>query len=450
MDFKGRINKWLKSGNQNLPINVTLQNGYNEPEAVTTYGLNGNADNVNNYPELLTVFQGIAEVSAPLIFWANNSSKVGFKIFDVSANGDKKEVTNTSDPLHLLLKKPNPFMGFSELKANELICSKLMGNSYINALNSEKVGGVRPAELWLLPPQITTIKLVSENVKDFRSTLISNYIVSIGGNEMRIEPGEVLHRKNITPGFSYGVGLYGMSSLNPAEKPINSISSAYSAKVKQYKEGAKGLFTPDAKYNELGDVSLIKEKDIEAEQKALEKYGAVGGKYTNMISRLPLKYQKTSYSLKELNIRESIIDDADVISSNIGVPLLLYSDKKNATYENKAQAEKDFYLGNFKSYEDEFYKDLTVFVQSFKIWKNRVIEPDFSKIPQFIQYITDLQTVFGKDAENGIITRNEYLRNTNRPISENKEFDEYYTFNLGEWLPLNAKRNDPETNNTGN
>ena len=177
-----------------------------------------------------------------------------------------------------------------------------------------------------------------------RDEIIKEYHLSnFNGVMKKLNTNTVFHANNenirLDQHFTEGV-----SDLVALQKPISNIDRAYESRnVLINKRGALGAWTSEKKDEAMGSLPLD-ETEIETVQKAFEKYGLLDDQYQQVISPMPLKWQKTAMNVKELMLFEEIESDAIAIANSKGVPELLVKYYiKGGTFNNLDASEKRLY-----------------------------------------------------------------------------------------------------------
>ncbi len=112
--------------------------------------------------------------------------------------GDFEEIIEQT-PEMKLLSKPNPWMTAFDFPTLLMIYLQLTGNSYIHPVIDPRLGV--PCELWMMPPQWTSI------IPD-REHFIAGYVYGKSSEvERKFQPDEVIHFKQPNPkDLFYGMG----------------------------------------------------------------------------------------------------------------------------------------------------------------------------------------------------------------------------------------------------
>jgi hypothetical protein len=252
--------------------------------------------------------------------------------------------------LRKLLKKPNPLQTGSEWLRQLKVNYEVFGNGYVygmipigweNRFTYEDIEVLNNLPPYCISPVLTGNWLTATKKEE----IISKYVLKNFNNINKdLHPNTVMHFNNTNIRFDSDFTI-GKSDLLALTKPITNITKAFEARnVLIERRGPQGVFTNDSKDDALGGYIPYKEEDIETAQKALAKYGIIDGQYVNAITPIPLKWQKTGFSTKDLMLFEEIESDAIAIATSKGVPELLAKYYvKGGTFENLNASEKRLY-----------------------------------------------------------------------------------------------------------
>ena len=392
------------------------------------------SSNQNN-EELLRIYNEVAEVFAPINYFARNSGNVKFNIYERNAKGEDVLIINTDDKLFKLLTKPNNLQGWNEFYSQTITNYKLFGNVFLNFAAAE---GYTPKEIFILPATTQILTNKANYSVDFRRVEIKSYKTEFA----TINENEVLHLKNTNPNFTNGNFLFGLSELVSCSKAISNIEKGYSVRGSMYENGPEWLVsaTDANKKNEYSNAATPDEIK-ERQKKFSEKYGQTLGKWRFMFLDMAHNATNVSTDLNKLGIEKSNLADFQTICSVIGVPSILLSDTTGSTYSNQAEVSKRWYENEFASLNNSIFEDLTTYVRGIKGWENRIIKPDYSNIPQLQKNVNEKKETYESMVFSGLITRNEYLKKIGEPANENTEFDELRIYNNGSWTELNTNDN---------
>jgi len=369
---------------------------------------------------LILYFNTLAEVAAPPLKYADGASQI--------------TLTTKNKEVLALLNKPNYHQGFNEFFSLLVLYKRLLGESIIDAVPQIKLGveGKKPNSLYLWTPQFTSIKLTKD--KDFRDNSIDKYIFDskeVDKKILSVDPDKILHLKEVNPNFKNNQYLFGESRYAGCYRNIESIIEGYGAKVNLYKNGPRLIITGKAQ----GDfASMGKSEDIATVQKAMKKYGAGANKYNNLITDVPLDVTNASLNVAQMQILPNNQHDFDRLCDAQGIDSKVFS--KEAKFEDKKSALKEFYNNAFRSEIDATVNDLQTYLQRW--WPElNDLTPDYSQISEIVQANNEESERLLKNAEKGLMTRNEYLEAIGKDARKEPEFNQlyYYTDRNG-WVSL--------------
>lgn len=251
--------------------------------------------------------------------------------------------------LHDLLRQPNPLQSTFEWLRQYKVNREVFGNGYIyasipvgweKAFTYEDISVLNNLPPYCMSPILTGKWLDATTKED----IISGYEFSyFNGKKKLLNPNTVLHLNNVNIQFDQNF-TQGQSDLLALKMPITNIEKAFESRnVLINKRGALGILSSDIKDEAMGSLPMD-DKQIEQVQEAFKKYGLLDDQYSQIISPLPLKYQKMAMSVKELMLFEEIESDAIAIAVAKGVPeLLVKYYVKGGTFNNLDASEKRLY-----------------------------------------------------------------------------------------------------------
>ncbi len=361
-----------------------------------------------NYSYLTNSYNNLAEVAAPINFYADNSSQV---LFDIQ----KAKKIIDSHWLSTLMLKPNYYQNYGEFISAIIMQRLLYSNVYIYAESAETVRyGKIPNSLYLLPPSKISIEL---NKKSFIDNSIKSYIYD---EKTIISPEKILHLKGTNPNFNNSQYLYGLSNLVSVNKNIQSLEEGYSAKVGIYKHGPRVVMS--SKGGGMGEIGVFTDDTQNIKEKIATEYGLTEGLYQILVTDMPLDVHVIGKNIKELAIVENNLSDFQKICSVLSIPSLILSDNEGATFANVKEAKTMFFNGVFKSLVNSTFEALTLFFKQFE--KEIEIVPDFSNIPEILEVEKKEQANLIELCKLGLITRNELLIMLGYSTINNSQFNE--------------------------
>lgn len=251
--------------------------------------------------------------------------------------------------LYDLLRQPNPLQSTFEWLRQFKVNREVFGNAYMyasvpvgweNNFTYQDITVINNLPPYCMAPVLTGQWLDATKKED----IISRYELSYFNGKKRIlNPNTILHLNDVNVKFDQNF-TQGQSDLLALKMPITNIEKAYESRnVLITKRGALGILTSEMKDEAMGSLPL-EEDQVEQVQKAFEKYGLMNDQYSQIISPMPLKYQKMAMSVKELMLFEEIESDAIAIAVSKGVPeLLVKYYVKGGTFNNLDASEKRLY-----------------------------------------------------------------------------------------------------------
>lgn len=367
---------------------------------------------------LILYFNTLAEVAAPPLKYADGAAQI-------TLDTENKEVKK-------LLANPNYYQGFNEFFSLLVLYKRLFGEAIIDATTPIKIGEAKkPDSLYLLSPQYISIKTTKE--QDFRTNIIEQYIFDCKERNkkiLEIDPDKILHLKEVNPNFKNNQFLFGESRYAGAYRNIESIIEGYGAKVNLYKNGPRLIITGKSQ----GEfASMGKSEDIKTVQEAMKKYGAGADKYNNLITDVPLDVTNASLNVGQMQILPNNQSDFDRLCDAQGIDSKIFS--KEAKFEDKRSALKDFYNNAFRSEIDSTVNDIQTYLQRW--WPDlNDLTPNYSQISEIVQANNEESERLLKDAEKGLMTRNQYLIAIGKEERKEPEFNELYFLTGAGWVPL--------------
>lgn len=282
----------------------------------------------------------VATVFASIKIMAESVSKLPVKVFQEDENGIQRA---TKHYLNRLLKlRPNQYMSTTSFFSALETQLNLYGNSYASIEYDHKG---RVIGLW--PMDTNNVTIYIDNVGLLNAKTKIWYVVNAGGQQIKLQPYEVLHFKN-------GITLDGIVGIPPLEYLKNTIeNSAQSEKFINnfYKQGlqVKGI----VQY--VGDLNEDAKKQFRENFESMSS----GLKNSHRIALMPVGYQFVPMSLNmhdaqflennELTIRQ--------IANAIGVKMHQLNDLSRSTHNNIEQQNRDFYdsslMARLTMYEQE-------------------------------------------------------------------------------------------------
>lgn len=365
--------------------------------------------------KMIEAFKSIPEVFAGIDLIADRVSKGIWELVDV----DTEEV-DYKDPIWNRIKEmPNWKQPFDKFIYNSEVYRISTGNcfiyKYIPKQLSNKIENI--SQLWLLPPQFTTVNRKSGATKFFYSTsitdLVESYTVDFGYERQDILPEFITQEWFVDVDFD-NRELRAMSPLRAAEMPINNLNSVYQARFTIYdKRGMMGMFS-SRKTDDTGVISMSSAERKQLREQMNEDYGVTGGRDTIGITNVPVEYLRTGMSIQELEPFEETFASTAALFSILGIPRSFVPTKQGTTFNNGFTDEKKLYTDVIIPAGESKAKVLTKAIGFDKIGKKIRVRYDHVPALQQDQKInaeteqiktTTYQTLYN----NNNITKNEML-----------------------------------------
>ena len=367
---------------------------------------------------LIEYFNNVAEVAAPPLKYSDGAAQI-------TLDTENEEVKK-------LLIKPNYYQGFNEFFSLLVLYKRLFGEAIVDAFTPLKFGeSIKPESLFLFSPQYTSIQTIKE--KDFRFNVIENYIYDsqeVGKDAIIVTPDKILHLKESNPNFENNQYLFGESRFAGCYRNIESIIEGYGAKVNLYKNGPQFIITGKSQ----GDfAATATTENIAVVKKAMEKYGVGDGRMRNIITDVPLDVKNASLNVAQMQLLPNNAADFDRLCDAQSINSKIFS--KDTKFEDAESAISDFYNNSFRSEIDSIVNDLQTFFQRW--WPDLDdLKPNYSQISEIVKANNEENERLLKDAEKGLITRNEYLKGIGKEERTEPEFNELYFLATTGWIPL--------------
>lgn len=243
-----------------------------------------------------------------------------------------------------LLKNPNPWQTWEEFDGEQAVLCKIFGYCPVWAIGGDRLDRSTASALVNLNRLFAT-PIRNDNFDIFkRDSPILRWDLKIFNNNYEIDSKDVFIVKD---GFVANRDELGLpiSKINGLDFFVSNICAAMEAdNVLLKKKGPLGVFSYDPGKDMAGAVPLDPKAKDEL-QKDLMQYGLTLGQLQYVISKMPVKWNAMSFSVRDLMTKETIRAGIDGICDRFGYPAELMSGK-NATYENRNSSEKWLYNNN--------------------------------------------------------------------------------------------------------
>jgi hypothetical protein len=248
----------------------------------------------------------------------------------VSIDDEEKEFPD--DEGLVLLNKPNPLQSREDFLWQYMFYKEVFANNFIYKLQGSKL--VAPKCLWHLPSEVMEIMLTGKMFDQFElSGIIKNFKMCVGGYEKVYQVDEVIyHATNFS--FEEGAGKSKIPGLN---YPISNIMASLKTRnIISVKKGMIGIMSNEAK-DVNGNISMGEEERKRIEGEFAKDRGLYGDRENIIISQSAVKWNPTSFPVRDLMLHESDEMDFATILGATGLDRDIFPSTKGATFENKKQ-----------------------------------------------------------------------------------------------------------------
>ncbi len=353
--------------------------------------------------------------------------------------GDGNSATNDwAKRMRKLLKQPNPMQSWEQFRAQQTVYKKTYG--YCPVLPFVPVGfEYDPSfatSIINLPPwlfgAVATYKLIG---KTKITDIIKEYTCSIMGERVSFSPDKILLLED---SFVYDIAQNWMlpqSRLVGLDMAISNICAAMEAdNVLLRKKGPLGFISHDAaavKDSTVGYLPMTAKEKEELQETLAKKYGMNWGQYQWAISRQAVKWNPTSFNVKDLGTKETVLAGARAICQRFGFPYVLFEDS-DATFSNQERAHKKLYDNNVIPNNN---RDMAKYNIFFKAEENGCrIQMDYSHLSVFQEDALNAGRARAYNDQglqieylNDIITKNQWLELIGLEKIAGPEGDLYYS-----------------------
>ena len=273
-------------------------------------------------PDVYAIVKKIADVGSDL----------PLKVYQ--KEGDKWVIVEGSD-IEEILENPNDKQTTQEFIEECLIQLLNTGNVFVHkmkAIGMEELGLPSTQSMRVLPTGMVDIQINSDwSIKsyDYQAAKTVSYL-----------PDEIIHIKYIDPTECGKQNHYGLSPLQAALITLDGSNNSHFASAHILKnKGISGLLSTEG---EVASNPKIAKAVQDAIQRQLSGAGNFGGV---PVSSIPMKYTQVGMSPTDLKILELNIQRLRTFCNVYGTDSSLFNDPENKTYNNRAEATKDFYTG---------------------------------------------------------------------------------------------------------
>lgn len=293
----------------------------------------------------LKYFSSIPEVNAILNLRARAAGNIN--IVAVDDNG--VEVKGIKDDLLDVLNNPNYFQSRESLFGQTTLYKDIFGDEFMYAqvpFGMKKITGlftIAPHKVMVVDSRPTT-----QQTPFFLQTKlpvnISYKFKNTDSKDYELNKDQLLHLTDNNVTYTDSCNFFrGTSKLDALTVAVENIAAAYEARnVLIVNRGAIGILSNSAK-DGIGNVAPMNIKEKERVHQEFNKYGITKGKWQVIITNLALNWQQMAIDVDKLKLFEETKEDTLKICDSYGVPYELLSNIRNTTFDNKKEAQRQFY-----------------------------------------------------------------------------------------------------------
>lgn len=321
----------------------------------------------------------VSEVFFPIDFLADRASKIRYYVANSRGKEDK------SNDLNRLIKAPNPFQGFGDYVYQYVFNMLSDGNTVVYKGIPTALSTVTFANLSRLDVLNPAFLTVDENRNMSRLTSSSltsiirkaEYTENNGGKLLLVN--DQLSIANIDTNLRSNSLLFAKSPLYKAERAINTLLAAYSARYNVFANNGAAGYLVKRSFTENGIAAAVNTANRDAIMKDInDRHGLTGKKNLYGVSSIPLEFINTLITIKDLMPFDECLEDAIQIGGVYQLPPNLLPRKDQAKYENQKEAEISVWENAIFSIVDTFCKNTTKDMMLDKMGYS--IQPDYSSV----------------------------------------------------------------------
>jgi hypothetical protein len=155
-------------------------------------------------------------------------------------------------------------------------------------------------------------------------------------------------------------------------------------------------------------------------------------------------------NMGELQVNQNNIADFQAICRAFDIDSRVLSDTSSSTFSNVEMAMEAFLNVSFKTYVDRILTARSRFLS--KLFKRPIVlKANYQNIPAIVEYENRNNDKLIDMTFAGLLTRNELFERINERLVNDPGFNEYFTFNNGQWIKVNGNNeiNEGTGNNEG-
>lgn len=327
---------------KNMATTVTTPQevALNDPALLELLGIDPDEINVRGTKALKE-----ATVYACIKILSEAVAKLPLKVYRETDKGIEKATGHYLYPL--LKSRPNPHMTASDMLRAVEAQRNLHGNAYIVPefyTDGPNVGKIR----WLWPVDAKAVEIWIDNRGLFSEKNRVWYVIRVGGEEVRLDPEEIIHLRAMT--------LDGISGVSPLQY-LRWVVEAGAAGTKHVRD----FFHQGLQVK--GIVHYTGDLNPDAERRFRERFEqmASGLKNAHRVALLPIGYQfqPLELSMTDAQFLETAQLTMRQIANAFGVKMHQLNDLSRATHTNIEEQQKHFYVDTLQAILTQYEQELT-------------------------------------------------------------------------------------------
>jgi hypothetical protein len=301
------------------------------------------------------------------------------------AQGKGKEDFATNEyakRMNALLASPNPLQQYLQFRGQQVVYKKLFG--FCPVWPIMPAGYTDPSEayqVWNIPPWLFdfegTKKLMKQrNIKG----MVTHWVLNILGERVEIPADKIFMLEDSYMQDEDRDFLLPISKVVGLDMAVSNICAALEAdNVLLKKKGPLGAWTYDPGTDRVaGYIPMTEDKKREV-QRDLSSYGLTLDQYQYIVTRQALKWQSTSFDVKQLGTHETLISGTKLICQRYNYSYTLLEESESTFAANGNRASLNLYQNNIIPNR---YKDDDKYSLFFKMNENNCkLVSDYSHLP---------------------------------------------------------------------
>lgn len=353
--FKGRAKKQKVAGEDRYFDRTYYLQTNNRPKF-------GSRDYENfaqdGYIDNIIVYRAINMVSRAM-------SSIGISFFEVSQNGEKKELRD-DDKIVELLRNPNPTQSYNKFMEHVVSSYMLSGNIYIQAVRGLKNDEIE--EMYLLRSDRVSIIPGYGNIPSYYRYKVNNFSVDFPCDE-KTGMSDILHIKTFHPLDDW----YGLSPMEPAQYSIEQHNECIKWNKALLENGARPCGALVVKQTMTDEIYDRLKNELDDRFRGGENAGRF------VILEGGVEWKEMGINPKDMDFIETKNSAARDIAMAFGIQPQLLGIKGDTTYNNMSEARMLFW-------EDTVLPLANIILSSIANWISQadgrkiIIEPDLDTI----------------------------------------------------------------------